>query len=188
MFLEFLHCWCHIYSSRHLLKSLLPSVGLLIIGAAVNRGFLGFWMGRIIPLLSLSLVAEFLIFYILSSYNSLGWLLETSFSRKWCYNSSWFHPWPPTRSIFLRTLQLLDLLSLLHLGRYTRIWPEWEAVWVWHVGLWGYPQTRWGNWDIPKGFWAYFLMKSWSRHQEPCSFNVLWYSYPFPLLAFPSPP
>lgn len=52
-------------------------------------------MGRIIPLLSLSL-AEFLIFYILSSYNSLGWLLETLFSRKWCYNSSWFHPCPPT--------------------------------------------------------------------------------------------
>lgn len=43
-----------------------------------NRGFLGFWTGRTIPLLSLPLVAEFLTFYILSFYNSPGWLLETS--------------------------------------------------------------------------------------------------------------
>lgn len=116
MFLEFLHCWCHICSSRHLLKSLLPSVGLLITGGAVTGVSLAFEWEELFHL-SLSLVAEFLIFYILSSYKSLGWLLETSFSRKWCYNSSWFHPCPPTLVHFSETTPITGSAFTTALGK-----------------------------------------------------------------------
>lgn len=176
MSLIFLHCCFHILSSRHL-TSLLVTFRWSIDHCFARMGFLSFWIGRPVPLLSLPLVAEFLTFYIFSSYNSPDWLLKTSFvSQQQCYSSSlWLLS---CHRCFLRTLRLLHLLSLLHSGSYTKTWP---------LGRWGDLQTRWGDWaGYPRGLWADFLTELWGSQQDPHSFNARGRSYLLPALSLPS--
>ena len=110
IFFVVLCCCFHIWRSRRFFKSLLVAFmwGVLFEVVVTNRDFLCLCVSPPAPLFLISLLAEFLTFYVFfGSYNSPGWLLEASllcYRRWWSGSSLWFLPCPQTMACFLSTL------------------------------------------------------------------------------------
>ena len=131
MFVVLLCCCCHIWGTRHILKSLLVAFGwdtdcecscCCITVSLVLSGKTCFFHSSLLWQDTLSLVS-FLVSRWAACWKPL-FFPESGVMSPVCGFSLAHRSW----SIFLRALWWLDLLLLPHSGTCTRIWPQWKGA------------------------------------------------------------